>query len=176
MPWLALLTPRALFWAAILALVLALAGQTVRLSWAQAALATEKADRAQEAARLARLARERAEQNAAIQANHAAETLANADAFEKERSRLADDNARLARTAYGLRADVERFTAGAVGASADAAACKRAADRARTLGKLFGQADGLAEELARAAEQRNAEVRALKRQILADRSACDAPR
>lgn len=170
---LGLLSPRMWFWAGILLLVAALGVQTLRLEHAQTALATEKADRAQEAARLARIARERAEQNATIQAKNAAETIANADRFDQERARLANDNARLAVTADGLRADVERYTAGAAGAAADATACKRAVDRARTLGKLFRQADSLAEELARAAEQRNAEVRALKGQLTADRQACN---
>ena len=72
-----------------------------------------------------------------------------------------------------LRRSIEQFTAARSGHStADPAAVQYFKDRASTLGDLFRQADKLAEELAADAERRNDEVRALKAQLMADRTAC----
>ena len=175
MPFLlSLITPRSLFWAAIFALLAAVGVQTMRLDNMRARLATERADRAVVERERAEMAAVYAKRVASIEREHAITQQRLADEFQKEKDRLAADVDRLRADGDGLRADVEAWTARAASAAADTAACRNLANRARLAGKLFGDADRLAEKLARAAEQRNAEVRALKAQLEADRAACEA--
>jgi hypothetical protein len=174
MPLLALLTPRALFWAAILLILAGLGVQTTRLAWARTALATEQAERAKVEAERERAARMWQKKISSLQADHAAATVALADAYEQDRTRLADDAARAGADADELRRAVESFTAARSGSPApDAAAVLDFKNRAATLGQLFREADSLAESMARAAERHASEVRSLKSQIMADRAACN---
>lgn len=175
--WWAILSPRMWFWAGILLLCLALGVQTMRLDHAKTELAQEQADRAKVEAEREKLARDYETKLALIQSGHAAATQALADAYEQDRAKLADAAASASADADELRHAVEAFSAARAGSTdADAAAVQYFKDRAATLGSLFREADGLAESMARAAERHASEVRALKRQILADRTACDAPR
>jgi hypothetical protein len=170
---LALLTPRMWFFGAIALLLVGLGLQTLRLDHAKTALAVEVADRASVEAVRERAAREHVQEIARIQADHAAATQALADAYAEDLHKRDSENAGLAADGDSLRADVERLTAAhPPGSEPDATACRRLADQAVTLGRLFGDADRLAEKLAGIAEQRNAEVRTLKRQLAADRLAC----
>ena len=95
---------------------------------------------------------------------------------EQEKRRLA----RLAAAAADgerLRQQVTEFAATCGGGEADspAVALQRCRDRAATLGHLLGQADGLAEAFAGAAEQHADEVRTLKRVIENDRALLPPP-
>lgn len=175
MPWLVLLSPRMWFWGALVLLLVALGVQTLRLDHAKTALALEQADRAKVEAERERIAREAETRIAKLQADHAAATGALADAYAQDLKAREADVAAARADGDSLRADIDRFTAArAAGTVLDAATARRLADRAITLGDLFGEADRLAESLADAAEQRNAEVRTLKRQLAADRLACGA--
>lgn len=164
-------------WLAItIAALIAFAGiQTMRLGWAKDALTLERAERANETAVRERVARQMAEQNARLQAEHAAKQQETVRAFnaalaEQERRAAAADA-----DAAELRAAVECYAAGdCLTPSADTATGGTCADRAATLGKLFGRADTLAGRMAKAADRHADEVRALKAQILADRAACGA--
>lgn len=169
--------------AGIAVLLLGVGIQTMRLGWAQVetanvqtALATEKQERADERAVREETARRAEARNAMLQAQHAAETVRNADAMALERrstdARLADAD----RERDELRADAERARAAARDnrAGADAVTCRPRGDRADTAWNLFGEADSLAQTLARDAEREAANARALKRQLDADRLACGA--
>lgn len=157
-------------------LLLALGVQTVRLSSAKTDLAQERQARAEETAERERVAREATAKIAALQAEHAKQQQEVADAFERDRAAL-ERAAFDARTdADSLRKQIDAFASpGALSPDADPAAAKRFQHRAATLGVLFGEADGLAESMARAAERHAAEVRALKKQIAVDRAACIPP-
>jgi hypothetical protein len=165
---------------AIVGLIAAVGLQTTRLNWAKDALTLEKAERANDVAERERIARAMAEQNARLQAEHAAKQQEALRAFndaiaEQERRAAAADA-----DAASLRDAVACYASGdCLGPHVDAASGGTCADRAATLGSLFGRADTLAGRMARAAEKHASEVRALKAQILADREACgvaDAPR
>lgn len=171
-----LLSPRMWFWAGIGVLLLALGGQTLRLSWAQTELAREVADRASERATREETARRAEQRNAALQAAHAAETIGNADAFSLELAGARRAAADARRDRDGLQQDVDKLRAAARDqrAGSDAVACRPRGDQADTAWNLFRAADGLAESLARDAEREAANVRALKRQLEADRKACEA--
>jgi hypothetical protein len=149
--------------------------QTWRLHSAQTELAIERADRARERLVAEETARKAEARIASKERDHAIAQQQLVQDQQAEKDRLAADLAAARSDGDSLRADIDRYAAGALRANADAAAYKRLADRARTLGNLFKQADSLAEELARDAEQRNGEVRTLKRQLQADRSACSPP-
>lgn len=176
MPLLWLLTPRTLFWAAILALAVALGWQTVRLADARADLSSEIASRekdradAQEQLRLA-------ERRVASRVQEAAaEQQRLSDAFANEKADLAARLADAAADADGLRADIAAFVGSARPVGPDATpAAPAAVDRghqASTLGQLFGACVGRYQSVAQDADRHAAEVRALKRQIAADRMAC----
>ena len=91
---------------------------------------------------------------------------------------LAQEKRRLAHLAAAaadgdrLRKQVTEYAAACGGGEADspATALQHCRDRAATLGHLLGEADGLAEALAGAAEQHADEVRTLKRVIENDRA------
>lgn len=162
--------------AAALLITMATAGvQTMRVAGLRASLAAEKQERAEERAAAEKAAREA--ENAAREAErrHAAQQQEIVSAYARDRaaSALALDSAR--RDADSLRDAVTCYAAGdCAGANAPASAGGDCRDRARTLGHLFRDADRLAEKLAQDAERRNAEVRALKSQVEADRNACGA--
>lgn len=95
----------------------------------------------------------------------------------------AQEKRRLARLAAAaadgerLRKQVTEYAATCGGGETDspAVALQRCRDRAATLGHLLGQADGLAEAFAGAAEQHADEVRTLKRIIENDRALLPPP-
>jgi len=176
MPALTLLLDWRTWLAITIAGLIAFAGiQTMRLGWAKDALTLEKAERANETADRERAARAMAEQNARLQAEHAAKQQEALRAFndalaEQERRATAADA-----DAAELRSAVECYAAGhCLTPGADTATGGTCENRAATLGKLFGRADTVAGRMAKAADRHADEVRALKAQIMADRAACGA--
>lgn len=158
-----------------IALAVMLGLQTVRLSVAKADLAVERSAWDAERATLAEAAAKAQAHNATLQAQHAAETQRLTDGFRLELDSARSAAADAARSADELRGDIATFLAARDrGAGVDAAAVADFRNRAATLGRLLGDADRLAEKLAGAAERHASEVRALKRQLLADRQACEA--
>jgi hypothetical protein len=164
-------------WLAItIAGLIAFAGlQTTRLGWAKDALTLERAERANDTAERERIARAMAEQNARLQAEHAA---AQQEATRAFNAALAEQERRAAAAdadATELRAAVECYAAGScLTPGADTSTGGACPARAATLGQLFGRADTLAGRMAKAADRHADEVRALKAQIMADRAACGA--
>lgn len=154
--------------------LIAFAGlQTIRLGWAKDALTLEKAERANETAVRERVARQMAEQNARLQAEHAAQQQETVRAFNDALKAQEVAAAAAAADADSLRLAVECYASGdCLGPGVDTAASGTCPHRAATLGNLFGRADTLAGRMARAAEKHASEVRALKAQIFADRAAC----
>ena len=149
--------------------------QTVRLSNAQADLAEERRERAQERALAEAAANAALARNNALQAEHAARqqeaTRAFNDALEAQRAAAAA----AAADAHSLRDAVECYAAGrCLGATADPITAGTCRDRATALGKLLTRTDRLAGRFAAAADRHADEVRALKRQLEADRAACGA--
>lgn len=162
---------------AIAALLAAVAIQTTRLGWAQDALTLERAERANETAERERVARAMAEQNARLQAEHAAKQQETLRAFNEALKAQEVVAAAAAADAASLRDAVECYAAGrCIGANADPVTAGTCQHRAATLGRLFGRADTLAGRMAKAADKHADEVRALKAQIEADRQACEAGR
>jgi hypothetical protein len=181
MPALTLLLDWRTWLAITIAVLIAAVGlQTTRLNWAKDALTLEKAERANETADRERIARAMAEQNARLQAEHAAKQQEALRAFndalaEQERRAAASDA-----DAAELRTAVECYAAGnCLTPGADTATGGTCENRAAIVGKLFGRANTAAGRMAKAADKHADEVRALKSQILADRAACgvspDAP-
>lgn len=165
---------------AIVGLIAAVGLQTTRLNWAKDALTLEKAERANDVAERERIARAMAEQNARLQAEHAAQQQATLKAFndalrEQEiRAAAADADAASLRDAVACYASGD-----CLGPGVDTSASGTCPHRAATLGKLLPRIDSTAGRMAKAADKHADEVRALKAQILADREACgvaDAPR
>lgn len=118
----------------------------------------------------------------------ARETFRKGEIHARNQQEIADAHAaqekrRLARLAAAaadgerLRYQVAEFAATCGGGEADspAAALQRCRDRAAALGHLLGEADGLAEAFAGAAEQHADEVRTLKRVIENDRALLPPP-
>lgn len=160
----------------IAVLIAAVSVQTVRLGWAKDAFTLEKAERANDVAERERIARAMAEQNARLQAEHAAKQQETVRAFNDALKAQEVAAAAAAADADSLRLAVECYAAGdCVSANADAVAGGACPDRAATVGKLFGRANTTAGRMAKAADKHADEVRALKAQILADRAACGAP-
>lgn len=181
MPALTLLLDWRTWLAITIAGLIAFAGlQTMRLGWAKDALTLEKAERANETAERERIARAMAEQNARLQAEHAAKQQETVRAFNDALKAQEVAAAAAAADADSLRLAVECYAAGdCVSANANAVAGGACPDRAATVGKLFGRANATAGRMAKAADRHADEVRALKAQIMADRAACgvspDAP-
>lgn len=169
-------------WLAIgIAGLLAIAGiQTARLGWAQDALTLERAERANDKAERERIARLMAEQNARLQAEHAAKQQETVRAYHEALKAQEVAAAAASADAASLRDAVECYASGrCLGPGVDPATGGTCQDRAATLGKLFGRADTLAGRMAKAADRHADEVRALRAQIDADRAACggaDVPR
>ena len=158
---------------AIVGLVAATGIQTMRLGWAQDALTLERAERANETAERERIARLMAEQNARLQAEHAAKQQETLRAFNDALKAQEVAASAAAADAASLRDAVECYAAGrCLGPGVDPATGGACVNRAATLGKLFGRADTAASRMAKAADRHADEVRALKAQILADRAAC----
>jgi asparagine synthetase B (glutamine-hydrolysing) len=165
---------------AIAGLIAATTVQTMRLGWAKDALTLERAERANETADRERAARAMAEQNARLQAEHAAKQQETTRAYNEALRAQEVAAAAAAADADSLRLAVECYASGdCLGPNADTATGGTCENRAATLGGLFGRADTLAGRMAKAADRHADEVRALKAQIMADRAACgvspDAP-
>ena len=139
---------------------------------ARSALSAERESRAQE---------NKDRMQAAL--DDARETFRKGEIHARNQQEIADAHAaqekrRLARLATAaadgerLRKQVTEYAATCGGGEADspAAALQHCRDRAATLGHLLGQADGLAEAFAGAAEQHADEVRTLMRVIQNDRA------
>lgn len=166
-------------WLAItlIALLAAVGVQTMRLGWARDALTLERAERANETASRERVARQMAEQNARLQAEHAARQQETTRVFNDALKAQELRNAALSADADSLRDAVNCYAAGdCLGPHADTASGGTCKDRAATVGKLFGRANALAGRMAAAADRHADEVRVLKNQILLDREACSAER
>lgn len=134
------------------------------LDKARAALATEQRDRAQENEERMRVALDDARETFRKNELHTRRQQEITDANTKqERARAA---ALAAAVADGkrLRSQVAQFAAACGGRETDspAAALEHCRNRATTLGELLGEADGLAEEFAGAAERHADEIRTLK--------------
>ena len=144
---------------------------------ARTALANEQRDRADENRERMRVALDDARKTFRKSEIHARNQQEIADAHAtQERHRLA----RLAAAAADgerLRKQVAEYAATGGGGEGDspAAALQHCRDRAATLGALLGEADGLAEAFAGAAEQHADEVRSLMRVIQNDRTLLPPP-
>lgn len=100
-----------------------------------------------------------------------------ADAHDAQEKRRLARLAAAAADGERLRQQVTEFAATCGGGEGDSPAVtlQRCRDRAATLGHLLGQADGLAEAFAGAAEQHADEVRTLMRVIQNDRALLPPP-
>ena len=100
-----------------------------------------------------------------------------ADAHAEQEKRRVARLAAAAADGERLRAQVIEYAAACGGGEADspAAALQHCRDRAATLGVLYREADGLAEEFAGAAEQHADEVRTMMRVIQNDRTLLPPP-
>ena len=139
---------------------------------ARTALANEQRDRAEENRERMRVALEDARETFRKGEIHARNQQEIADAHARQERRRAAALAAAIADGQRLRDQVAQFAAACGGGEADspAAALQHCRDRAATLGHLLGEADGLAEAFAGAAEQHADEVRTLKRVIQNDRA------
>ena len=150
---------------------------TLDLSTARTALATEQRDRANENTERMRVALEDARETFRKGEIHARNQQEIADAHAAQEKRRLARLAAAAADGERLRDQVRTYAATCGGGEADspAAALQHCRDRAAALGKLLGEADGLAEAFAGAAEQHADEVRTLKRVIENDRALLPPP-
>lgn len=139
---------------------------------ARTALANEQSDRAEENRERMRVALEDARETFRKGEIHARNQQEIADAHAAQEKRRLAHLAAAAADGDRLRKQVTEYAAACGGGEADspATALQHCRDRATTLGHLLGEADGLAEALAGAAEQHADEVRTLKRVIENDRA------
>ena len=139
---------------------------------ARTALANEQRDRADENRERMRVALEDARETFRKGEIHARNQQEIADAHAQQEKRRAAALAAAVADGQRLRNQVAQFAAACGGGEADspAIALQHCRDRAATLGALLGEADGLAEEFAGAAEQHADEVRTLMRVIENDRT------
>lgn len=144
---------------------------------ARTALANEQRDRADENTERMRVALEDARATFRKGEIHARNQQEIADAHAAQEKRRLARLAAAAADGERLRQQVTEYAATCGGGEADspAAALQRCRDRAATLGHLLGQADGLAEAFAGAAEQHADEVRTLMRVIQNDRTLLPPP-
>lgn len=144
---------------------------------ARTALANEQRDRADENRERMRVALEDARETFRKGEIHARNQQDIADAHAQQEKRRAAALAAAVADGQRLRNQVAQFAAACGGGEADspATALQHCRDRAATLGHLLGQADGLAEAFAGAAEQHADEVRTLKRVIENDRALLPPP-
>ena len=156
-----------------------LAVQTVRLHTAQRAtdkvrteLLTEQRDRSDENKERMRVALDDARETFRKGEIHASNQQEIIDAHAKQERARAAALAAAAADGERLRQQVTEFaaTCGGREAQSPAAALQHCRDRAATLGVLYREADGQAEEFAGAAEKHADEVRTLKRVIENDRA------
>lgn len=168
--------------AAIVVLLLAVGGQTMRLGWAQVetanvqtALATEKQERADERAVREETARRAEARNAMLVRQN---TMAIEEARNAYRLELAGETTRADdadKRAAELREQIASSTAAARdhGPAASASVAGGPGDRCATAWNLLEGTDRLAGKYAALLERRSAQIRLLKRQTAADRLACD---
>lgn len=144
---------------------------------ARTALANEQRDRADEDRERMRVALEDARATFRKGEIHARNQQEIADAHAAQEKRRLARLATAAADGERLRKQVTEYAATCGGGEADspAAALQHCRDRAATLGHLLGQADGLAEAFAGAAEQHADEVRTLMRVIENDRTLLPPP-
>ena len=162
----------ALLFVALCATGLKLIGVLHDRDAARTALATEQRDRANENRERMRVALDDARETFRKGEIHARNQQDIVDAHAKQERARAAALAAAAADGERLRKQVAEYAATGGGGEADspAVALQRCRDRAATLGHLLGQADGLAEAFAGAAEQHADEVRTLKRVIENDRA------
>lgn len=139
---------------------------------ARTALANEQRDRADEDRERMRVALEDARETFRKGEIHARNQQEIADAHDAQEKRRLARLAAAAADGERLRQQVTEFAATCGGGEAQslAAALQHCRDRAATLGVLYREADGQAEEFAGAAEQHADEVRTLMRMIENDRT------
>lgn len=139
---------------------------------ARTALANEQRDRADEDRERMRVALEDARETFRKGEIHARNQQEIADAHAAQEKRRLARLATAAADGERLRKQVAEYAATCGGGEADspAVALQRCRDRAATLGVLYREADGQAEEFAGAAEKHADEVRTLKRVIENDRA------
>lgn len=144
---------------------------------ARTALANEQRDRANENRERMRVALDDARETFRKGEIHARNQQEIVDAHAKQERARAAALAAAAADGERLRKQVTDYAATCGGGEADspAVALQRCRDRAATLGHLLGQADGLAEAFAGAAEQHADEVRTLMRVIQNDRTLLPPP-
>lgn len=146
--------------------------QTVRLWWAQSALSTERADRAEENARRAQAIADAQAKTRALEQQHAAAQQQIVEAYRAEIEKRDAAFAAVERDADELRQQVDAYSSDAGGSEAAAAACGDLRRRAATLGELFKRADRAAGRMAKAADQHADQLRLALRQLQTDRSVC----
>ena len=139
---------------------------------ARTALANEQRDRADEDRERMRVALDDARETFRKGEIHARNQQEIADAHAEQEKRRVARLAAAAADGERLRKQVTEYAATCGGGEADspAVALQHCRDRAATLGVLYGEADGQAEEFAGAAEKHADEVRTLKRVIENDRA------
>ena len=144
---------------------------------ARSALSAERESRAQENKDRMQAALDDARETFRKGEIHARNQQEIADAHAEQEKRRVARLAAAAADGDRLRKQVTEYAAACGGGEADspAAALQHCRDRATTLGHLLGEADGLAEALAGAAEQHADEVRTLKRVIENDRTLLPPP-
>ena len=144
---------------------------------ARSALSAERESRAQENKDRMQAALDDARDTFRKGEIHARNQQEIADAHAEQEKRRVARLAAAAADGERLRKQVTEYAATCGGGETDspAAALQRCRDRAATLGHLLGQADGLAEAFAGAAEQHADEVRTLKRVIENDRALLPPP-
>ena len=144
---------------------------------ARTALANEQRDRADENRERMRVALEDARETFRKGEIHARNQQEIADAHAAQEKRRLAHLAAAAADGDRLRKQVTEYAAACGGGEADspAVALQRCRDRAAALGHLLGEADGLAEAFAGAAEQHADEVRTLMRVIQNDRTLLPPP-
>ena len=143
----------------------------------RSALSAEQTSRARENTERMRVALDDARATFRKGEIHARNQQEIADAHAAQEKRRLARLAAAAADGERLRKQVTEYAATCVGGETDspAVALQRCRDRAATLGHLLGQADGLAEAFAGAAEQHADEVRTLMRVIQNDRTLLPPP-
>lgn len=134
-------------------------------------LAKERADRSEETTQRALAAAAAESKNRKLEQALVAQAQENDRALQKAKAFRDSALARERADHERMRGDIEAFLTapGGGGAETCSAALELERGRSATLGRLFQEADGLAGELADAAERHADEARALKRQLVNDR-------
>lgn len=162
----------AILFVALCAAGFKLAGAMHDRDSARTALAEEQRDRAEENRERMRVALDDARDTFRKGEIHARNQQEIADAHDAQEKRRLARLAAAAADGERLRQQVTEFAATCGGGEAKslAAALQHCRDRAATLGVLYREADGQAEEFAGAAEKHADEVRTLKAVIANDRA------